>query len=258
MLATKAVKISDYTLPIAVMNHPVQKIRIHEVSMDLCDYSSVDDYYLNYGIELPEHAGNISIQRKTEYFIGRLAAQKALFNLTQTQFSVSRGAHSEPVWPTGVVGSISHAMFDKTRGYAISSVLKNSDVLGMGIDVELISSQVFFDSIRNMALSGYETRYITSRFDDYQLMGLAIFSAKESIYKAIPCKYQQGIHFKMLNCLSINREQQIMEFHIPRLKELNFVESLYVGFHIHTEKIITGCLMFNHKHAATMDNPVCC
>ncbi|MEO0438046.1 MAG: hypothetical protein AAF098_14175, partial [Pseudomonadota bacterium] len=48
--------------------------------------------------------------RQTEFFYGRLAAQRALTCLESdsSDQSVRYGASGEPLWPEGLMGSISH------------------------------------------------------------------------------------------------------------------------------------------------------
>jgi 4'-phosphopantetheinyl transferase EntD len=71
--------------------------------------------------------------RVREFALGRTAARQAVWSLTGATGAIPVGPERAPVWPVGVVGSISHA-----RGHAVAVVGRRAAGLaGLGIDVEL-------------------------------------------------------------------------------------------------------------------------
>src|ERR1700679_1440183 len=60
------------------------------------------------GIACPPSVARAVRSRQAEFFFGRLAARSVLAALNAPPGEVSVGASREPVWPPGIVGSISH------------------------------------------------------------------------------------------------------------------------------------------------------
>ncbi len=75
-----------------------------------------------------EHAVD---KRRREFTTGRVCARRALLNLGRPAAPLLPGAHGEPQWPAGVVGSITHC-----QGYRAAVVGEVSQVASIGIDAE--------------------------------------------------------------------------------------------------------------------------
>jgi 4'-phosphopantetheinyl transferase EntD len=69
--------------------------------------------------------------RLADYRRGRHCARRALAALGLSAGAIPFGRSREPVWPTGVVGSITHA-----GGVAAAAVARASDWRGLGLDLE--------------------------------------------------------------------------------------------------------------------------
>ncbi|MEA2373368.1 MAG: hypothetical protein QOH12_3762 [Solirubrobacteraceae bacterium] len=114
--------------------------------------------------------------RRREFMTGRACARLALERLGVSPVPVPAGERGEPLWPSGVVGSITHC-----RGYRACAVAKTGDVLGIGIDAEVhaplpegVLEHVAFD--RELPrLAGQGAGVCLDR---------VLFSAKEAVYKA--------------------------------------------------------------------------
>jgi enterobactin synthetase component D len=114
-------------------------------------------------------------KRRLEFIAGRACAAASLAALGQNRHSVTIGENRMPLWPDGVVGSISH---DSTLACAVAG--RSHFWLGLGIDVEMP---------RRLASS---SAAIICREDERCQLGLwptnidglgLVFSAKESIFK---------------------------------------------------------------------------
>lgn len=104
---------------------------------------------------------------------------------------VLQGLQREPVWPEGVVGSISH-----TTGWAIAVTALRTDVTSLGIDLERIAGRQGIDISRRVCRPS-ELEWLAALSEaEQQLYQLVIFSAKESVYKALYplCKRVFGFH----------------------------------------------------------------
>jgi 4'-phosphopantetheinyl transferase EntD len=70
-------------------------------------------------------------KRRREFTAGRLCARDALAQLGIHDFPLLVGEGRVPLWPPGVVGSISHC-----KGYVGVAVARADAVVGLGFDVE--------------------------------------------------------------------------------------------------------------------------
>lgn len=116
--------------------------------------------------------------RRAEFTTGRACAREALGLLGAPVAGVPVGEKRAPVWPEGVVGSITH-----TRGFRGAAVAWRASVRSVGIDAEA-----------HDALPGGVLEAVSSASEQAVLSGLAaarpdvswdriLFSAKESVYK---------------------------------------------------------------------------
>ena len=95
------------------------------------------------------------------------------------EVSVLRGVAGEPLWPDGIVGSITHC-----PGFCAAAAAPSSIVLGLGIDVEVYDR--FTWDIAAVVCLPEELEALQSVETEVQIATLArIFSAKESVYKCV-------------------------------------------------------------------------
>ncbi|HEY4027252.1 MAG TPA: 4'-phosphopantetheinyl transferase superfamily protein [Candidatus Dormibacteraeota bacterium] len=114
-------------------------------------------------------------KRRREFTAGRTAGRRALARLGWPDFAIVAGPRREPVWPPGLVGSITHC-----RGYCAAAVARTSDVRSVGIDAELRAPLP--DGVTAMICTEAEQRQVGALPGDH--WPALLFSAKESIYKA--------------------------------------------------------------------------
>lgn len=124
---------------------------------------------------LPASVSSMSADR---FRLGRLAAHLALDGLDVGAGPILRGTRGEPLWPAGVVGSISHLDHQ-----AIAVVALTSAASGIGVDLE--DQSRYFDGLA-AEITGPEEMQELEALDPAARVRatLEIFSAKESIYKA--------------------------------------------------------------------------
>jgi 4'-phosphopantetheinyl transferase EntD len=138
----------------------------------------------------PEEAACLSPRavekRRREFTAGRVCARAALERLGVRDYPLLAGADRAPIWPSGVVGSLSHC--DDYCGVAVAC---RGAVAGLGLDVE---------RLRPLAGRVIELVCTPSEADDLAalpgmepaLWALVAFCAKESAYK---CYYPAtGVH----------------------------------------------------------------
>lgn len=118
--------------------------------------------------------------RRREFLAGRGCAHAALRAIGREQgLPVGRGAMREPLWPAGVVGSISHA-----GGLAGAVVARTADAWGLGLDIERLDPPLD-DALERIVLG---PRELSRPACDHPLgpyRSKIAFSIKECVHKCL-------------------------------------------------------------------------
>jgi 4'-phosphopantetheinyl transferase EntD len=120
---------------------------------------------------------NAAAPRALEFAAGRHCAREALAALGVGPVAVPRGAHREPVWPPGIVGSISHA-----TGYCGAVVARAATCRGLGFDVEEWGR--LRPALWRRIATPPELEWLHAGGRDGERWATLLFSAKEAFYKA--------------------------------------------------------------------------
>lgn len=116
--------------------------------------------------------------RRAAFRAGRAAGHDALASMGCDDGPILVGLQREPVWPMGVVGSISHAW-----GVGVALVAPAGSTDGVGIDVEAIRpAPELYDQVPRPEERSWLDAIVDVRERDAAV--LELFSAKESIFKA--------------------------------------------------------------------------
>ena len=117
--------------------------------------------------------------RRREFVTARRCAREALRQLGHRPAPIRSGPHREPIWPDGVLGSITHC-----AGYRAAAVARAAEVTALGIDAE--SHAALPDGVRELVTTDGEPDMLAelSRTHPDVHWDRLLFSAKESIYKA--------------------------------------------------------------------------
>ena len=118
-----------------------------------------------------------SEQRLLEFRAARRCAHQALGYLGVAQCVVPRGERREPVWPIGVVGSITHC-----RGYCAAAVGRAEEFAAIGIDAEM--HVPLAEGVSRIVMSAQEARAALAVGGTETHIECVVFSAKEAVYKA--------------------------------------------------------------------------
>lgn len=127
--------------------------------------------------ELPAVARAVE-KRRREFAFGRACARGALAQLGIPAAAIPRSADGPPIWPPGIIGSITHG-----AGGAAAAVAPSSAFRGLGIDLESLASARDADVLSTVATPAELARYADSLGP--LLLGPLLFSAKESVYKCL-------------------------------------------------------------------------
>jgi 4'-phosphopantetheinyl transferase EntD len=120
--------------------------------------------------------GNAVESRLREFATARTLARQALGRLGLAPGPIRRGSAGEPLWPLGVVGSITHC-----AGFRAAAVALRSQMRTLGIDAEI--DDPLPAEVAGSILVAEEIAWIENASDKRHL-DRVVFSAKESVYKA--------------------------------------------------------------------------
>lgn len=114
--------------------------------------------------------------RRGEFATARACARDALRRIGAPDGPILRGPKREPLWPPGIVGSITHC-----TGYRAAAVARADTVLTLGIDAE--PHAAIEARVAARVLDADERAWVASAPAGIHWDRL-VFSAKESVYKA--------------------------------------------------------------------------
>lgn len=149
-----------------------------------------------------------SPNRHADFSAGRYCAKKALEQIGIENVVIPIGKAREPIWPEGIVGSISHC--ESLTGAIVS---RKENHISLGLDIEEIG-RVTVD-LWPYVFTNREIEYInTLPLDQQELISTSIFSLKEAFYK-----FQFPITNLFLDFLDV-------EVQIPELDRMTVLSKL--------------------------------
>lgn len=121
---------------------------------------------------------NAVAKRRQEFTTVRHCARLALAELGVPPAPIPRGVRGAPIWPDGIVGSMTHC-----AGYRAAAVGRASQVGGLGIDAELDGPLP--DGVLDQISSAGERAHLAELTEARPGVPWErlLFSAKESVYK---------------------------------------------------------------------------
>ncbi len=126
------------------------------------------------------HVARAVPKRKREFLAGRICARKALQQLGVAHFPLLVDSDRTPIWPEGIIGTISH-----TDDCCAAAVAHRGGLLSLGIDIEDIRQVQ--PSLHKLICTSREFRRLYAFSQEEQTVyGALLFSAKECFYK---CQY---------------------------------------------------------------------
>lgn len=189
-------------------------------------------------IECPVLVSRSVVKRRAEFLNGRIAARAALRRMGMPDRPIAVGPDRAPVWPAGIVGSITHC-----ASVAAAVTATREEAYGLGIDVEAIDRSLLDPTIHAQVVSQDEIHTMRralrnqsaaarsfasspascglpfkSVFDthnpwlqssneqpiDFAFAVTAVFSAKESFFKAVFPICQGFLEFNAVRVLYLD------------------------------------------------------
>lgn len=116
-------------------------------------------------------------KRRREFVTGRACARQALERLGLPITAIASGEHHEPLWPPGIVGSITHC-----TGYRACALARATHISGLGIDAE-VNKPLAPGVLQRVAFGREQDLAADVSAGGPVWLDMLIFSAKEAVYK---------------------------------------------------------------------------
>ncbi len=164
---------------------------------------------------LPHQLSRAAPKRIAEFLAGRYCASRALNAAgCGERFELGIGRDGSPVWPSGLVGSITH-----TSHMAVAVVVRQSEFRGIGIDCEPIMTSRSAEDIAPIVIP--EAAEVTlarnaSASLEWRTFVTAVFSAKESVYKCLRPLAEDFFEFGDVRLVSVDLESGILRMRVAR------------------------------------------
>ncbi len=134
--------------------------------------------------------GEVSDKRRWDFVSGRKCARIAMEQRGFNPVPVLSGNKDEPLWPDGVVGSITH-----TSNYAAAAIAPESEMLSLGLDAE--TDEPLPQNVLSRIGNDEEITWVHATRGKVLLHpGKLLFSAKEATYKAWYSVTQEWLGFR--------------------------------------------------------------
>ena len=169
------------------------------------------------GVALPSSLGRAAPKRQNDFLAGRYCAYQALQRAgLELPGEIPIASDRAPRWPEGWVGSITH-----TEGFAAAAVARAENTLALGIDTERMMPPASFSALGSQILTPNElvwAEHPASRYPDWEahVVLSLIFSAKESIYKALRPLAGKFFGFQAAEIVRIDLAESQFEFRLTQ------------------------------------------
>lgn len=145
---------------------------------------------------LPEElaiVANAGQQRTNEFATGRMLARRLLARFGREDFALLQDPDRLPIWPDGLIGSISHK-----QTICIVAVAAAEDRAGVGIDVE--PDRPVRPGVERRICRPNELEWVGDAEDEAEASRRCrmIFSVKEAVYKAFYPRQREVWEFQQV------------------------------------------------------------
>jgi enterobactin synthetase component D len=178
----------------------------HRLSRRVC-YRSLDNTDAAFALplsaemrsRLPQALRHATQRRQREFLAGRWCAKQALQCLGAGSTHVAMAGDRAPIWPDGVVGSITH-----TGDFAAAAVAWAADITALGIDSEQIIDPAAARDIADICMVDEATLFKAAHGRSFCEFCTLVFSAKEAVFKCLFPLTRKFLEFSDVRITSID------------------------------------------------------
>jgi 4'-phosphopantetheinyl transferase EntD len=196
------------------------------------DFKGIEELYPA-EMALVEGSAN---KRKTDFSTGRYCARKALEQIGIDYAEILRDSGKQPLWPEGIVGSISHSSL--LTGAIVG---KSKNIVSVGLDIETIGGVE--SNMWHLLFLESEQQFLNSlNEEDRNMYPTLLFSLKESFYKFQYPLTRQFLEFNEVEF--IMKDEHIHVKVIKEEYEMGYsLEKLQFHWTVADQQLITLCYL---------------
>ena len=142
-----------------------------------------------------------------------------------------------PIWPQGIIGSISHS-----GKFGMGIFAKSESFSGLGIDFEMVDRSQSVLELAEFICTEKEIQILNKGYTSEEAV-LILFSSKESIYKAINQNIDCDISFHDVTLVKINEKKLKFRLSYSVIKHFTHISEIEVFFHKNSDFVLTLCLV---------------
>ncbi len=201
-----------------------------------------NDLMEKYSFLLNSHVEKAVGSRVNEFLGGRICAHKAASSLGVELNELLAGEKREPLWPSELVGSITH-----TKKMALALVDLKSSSRSIGLDAEEIIGDEKIETIEKMVATKKDLAFIRL-FGDKHLAYTVLFSAKEALYKLLfpLCQEFFGFQEAELKALDLESGEFILKLDSKNSNLLPYLGNYKGRFYIDKGHVISVIRLINN------------
>ncbi|MBE0457793.1 4'-phosphopantetheinyl transferase family protein [Pseudoalteromonas prydzensis] len=216
-------------------SHEKLSITLVTCKFDVKQYTP--ELFATLGIYFPDQIKRSVYKRQAEFLAGRFAAKYALLNqgIQQENLPIIHiGLHRAPIWPKCIVGSITH-----NTSKVVCVLGDNIENKHIGIDIESILSNKTASDIAPQIHNDAELNIVLTQIFPTNIATTLIFSAKESLFKALYPTVKSYFGFECAKVYEIGDGYIRLKINHDFVKRYNLKEIYICYFKIQGEDITT-------------------
>ena len=179
--------------------HAFPWLSLTEIRFDLQQFDPA--LFGLYQIPPPPHLSKAVTKRRAEYLASRYAARIALASMGIHDFILENDADRAPIWPAGIIGSLSH-----TAQRAVIICAADRPQRLAGVDVEQLMKADTALEVSDSIVSADELDYLQQCGIPLTTAITLAFSLKESLYKALYPRLRQFMDFHSAEVIELDGE----------------------------------------------------
>jgi 4'-phosphopantetheinyl transferase EntD len=212
----------------------LDKVVIYQSNFDKAHYQRA--FFDKLSVRFPLFMEKSVIKRQAEYLAGRYIANRALNSLGVYSAEVSVGNNRCPVWPEGIIASITH-----TDGTALCAAAHRNDIRFLGVDLEDWISSETTKEIKSSVVCRNEEAFLRQSPLTFEQAFTLAFSAKESLFKALYMDVGYYFDFDAARITDISKDERKfrIELNIDLTPELTKGRCFTGYYHTDSQRILT-------------------
>lgn len=228
--------------------------KLHIQDLDCCAISAefhINNYHLNYFFEhkipAPHWLHGATPSRQAEFLAGRILANIAQEMLGYEAKKIAIGQNGEPLWPDPLCGSISHS-----KNTVCCVLADKNRYQFVGIDIEKNITIDELEGINRYVLSQSELSLIQRYPLPFLVAATLVFSAKETLFKALYPKVKRYIGFYESTVTSIDVDKNVITIEISSALDLEITKQVDIRYILYDDKVLTVLVSNLASHSANI------